>query len=61
MTKKKGFILEKIADMDNLRCADKETRLAGKGGRKIFPVDNVVIRRRSFDDGKSTYYFDENN
>lgn len=29
MTKKKGFILEKIADMDNLRCADKEAQ-AGK-------------------------------
>lgn len=42
--------------MDNLRCADKEARLAGKGGRQIFPVDIVVIRRRSFDDGKSTIF-----
>lgn len=31
MTKKKGFILEKIADMDNLRCADKEAQADGKG------------------------------
>ena len=26
---------------------------------KIFPVENVVIRRRSLSDGKSDYYFDE--
>lgn len=45
----------------NLKNVLDQARLAEKDGRKIFPVDNVVIRRRSFDDGKSTYYFDENN
>ena len=45
----------------NLKNVLDQARLAEKDGRQIFPVDNVVIRRRSFDEGKSTYYFDENN
>ena len=32
---------------------------AEKAGQKIFPVENVIIRKRSFGDGKSSYYFDE--
>ena len=34
-------------------------RDAEKAGQKIFPVENVIIRKRSFGDGKSTYYFEE--
>ena len=34
-------------------------RDAEKDGQKIFPVENVIIRKRSFGDGKSTYFFEE--
>ena len=34
-------------------------RDAEKAGQKIFPVENVIIRKRSFGDGKSTYFFEE--
>ena len=34
-------------------------RDAEKAGQKIFPVENVIIRMRSFGDGKSTYFFEE--
>lgn len=30
-----------------------------KKGNNIFPVDNVIIRRRALRDGKSDYYFEE--
>ncbi len=36
-----------------------QAREAEKAGQKIFPVENVIIRKRSFGDGKSSYYFDE--
>ena len=28
-------------------------------GQKIFPVENVIVKRRSLGDGKSAYYFEE--
>lgn len=34
-------------------------RDAEKAGQKIFPVENVIIRKRAFGDGKSSYYFEE--
>ena len=30
-----------------------------KKGEKIFPVDEVIIRRKQLSEGKSAYYFDE--
>ena len=36
-----------------------QARKAEQGGQKVFPVENVIIRKRSFGDGKSSYYFDE--
>ncbi len=36
-----------------------QARKAENEGKQIFPVENVIIRKRSFGDGKSTYYFDE--
>lgn len=36
-----------------------QAREAEKNGQKVFPVANVIIRKRSFGDGKSSYYFDE--
>ena len=36
-----------------------EIKEAEKNGQTIFPVENVIIRKRSFGDGKSSYYFDE--
>lgn len=85
MPKRKGYILDKIADMDNLRAADRycvlfdlngekkkfitncfnikdildQSRNAESEGKNIFPVENVIIKRRQLSDGKSTYYFDE--
>lgn len=36
-----------------------QARRAEEQGQSIFPVDNVIIRKRAFGDGKSSYYFDE--
>ena len=36
-----------------------QARRAEEQGQTIFPVDNVIIRKRAFGDGKSSYYFDE--
>lgn len=36
-----------------------QAKEAEKNGQTIFPVENVIIRKRSFGDGKSSYYFDE--
>lgn len=30
-----------------------------KSGTNVFPVENVIIRRRSLNDGKSDFYFEE--
>lgn len=48
-----------ITNCFNLKDVLDQAREAEEGGRKIFPVDNVVIRRRSLNDGKSAYYFEE--
>jgi len=37
----------------------KSAKEAEKTGRNIFPVENVVVRRRALRDGKSDYYFEE--
>lgn len=36
-----------------------QARQAEQRGQQIFPVENVIIRKRAFGDGKSSYYFDE--
>ena len=36
-----------------------QARKAEQGGQSVFPVENVIIRKRSFGDGKASYYFDE--
>ena len=41
MPKRKGFIIEQVADMDNLRAADKEAQAKGKAKR------NRYIRRHN--------------
>lgn len=59
-----------LFDLDGKRCKVitnsykikdvlDQSREAEKDGNKIFPVENVVIRRRSLAEGKSDYYFDE--
>lgn len=53
--KRVGYILERIAEINNLREADR----AENNGQKIFPVENVIVKRRSLGDGKSAYYFEE--
>lgn len=50
--KRVGYILERIAEINNLREAENN-------GQKIFPVENVIVKRRSLGDGKSAYYFEE--
>ncbi|MDD4515111.1 hypothetical protein [Massilibacteroides sp.] len=37
----------------------KSAKEAEKAGKEIFPVEDVVIRRRALRDGKSDYYFEE--
>jgi len=39
--------------LDQARQMEQET------GNKVFPVSNVIIKRRPLGDGKSAYYFDE--
>ena len=39
--------------LDQARQMEKDT------GRKIFPVENVIIKRRPLGDGKSAYFFEE--
>lgn len=51
-SKRAGYILERIAEINNLREAENN-------GQKIFPVENVIVKRRSLGDGKSAYYFEE--
>lgn len=36
-----------------------QAREAERNGQQIFPVEGVIVRKRSFGDGKSSYYFDE--
>lgn len=36
-----------------------QARQAEQKGQQIFPVENVIIRKRAFGDGKISYYFDE--
>jgi hypothetical protein len=38
---------------------NEKGREAEKEGAKIFPVENVIVKRRQLSDGKYTYYFDE--
>lgn len=48
-----------ITNCFNIKDILDQSRAAEKNGRKIFPVDNVIIKRKQLGDGKSTYYFDE--
>ena len=40
-------------------CYNLKDVLAENNGQKIFPVENVIVKRRSLGDGKSAYYFEE--
>ena len=48
-----------ITNCYNLKDVLDQARIAEKDGQKIFPVENVIIKRRSLGDGKSAYYFEE--
>ena len=48
-----------ITNCFNLKDILDQAKAAEESGEKIFPVKDVVIRRRNLNDGKSTYYFDE--
>ncbi len=48
------FITGAISLKDTL----KRAREAEKTGKKIFPVENVVVKRKHLGDGKTSYYFD---
>lgn len=37
-----------------------QAREAENNGQKIFPVENVIVKRRSLGDGKSAYYLKNN-
>jgi hypothetical protein len=47
-----------ITNCFNLKDILDQARKAEKTGKKIFPVENVVIKRRQLSEGKSAYYFD---
>ncbi len=48
------FLTGSISLKDTLIRAREEE----KKGNKIFPVENVVVKRKSLGDGKISYYFD---
>lgn len=48
-----------ITNCFNIKDILDQSRNAESEGRNIFPVENVIIKRRQLSDGKSTYYFDE--
>lgn len=48
-----------ITNCYNLKDVLDQVREAENNGQKIFPVENVIVKRRSLGDGKSAYYFDE--
>lgn len=48
-----------ITNCFNLKDVLDQSRAAEDAGEDIFPVEDVVIRRRQLNDGKSTYFFDE--
>ena len=47
-----------ITNAYNIKTVLDASRKAEAKGQKIFPVDNVVVKRKSLGDGKCTYYFD---
>lgn len=49
---------KKFFDVKETRLMD-QAREAENNGQKIFPVENVIVKRRSLGDGKSAYYFEE--
>ena len=48
-----------ITNCYNIKDILDQARQAESEGAKIFPVDNVIVKRRQLSDGKYTYYFDE--
>lgn len=43
----------------NIKNILDQAKAAEANGQKIFPVENVIVRKKSLGDGKSSYYFDE--
>lgn len=48
-----------ITNCYNLKDVLDQAREAENNGQKIFPVENVIVKRRSLGDGKGAYYFEE--
>jgi len=48
-----------ITNCYNLKDVLDQAREAETEERKVFPVHDVVVKRRSLGDGKSAYYFEE--
>lgn len=48
-----------ITNSFNIKDILDQARQAEQEGKKIFPVHNVVIKRKPLSDGKHGYYFDE--
>lgn len=49
-----------ITNCYNLKDVLDQAREAENNGQKIFPVENVIVKRRSLGDGKSAYYLKNN-
>jgi len=48
-----------LTSSGNIKYVLDQAREQEKKGTKIFPVDNVVVKRKSYGDGKYMYIFDE--
>lgn len=48
-----------ITNCFNIKDVLDQASEAEKRGSKVFPVDDVRVKRRSLGDGKSAYYFEE--
>ena len=55
----KGQRFKFITNCFNIKDVLDQAREAETETKKVFPVSNVVVKRRSLSDGKSVYYFEE--
>lgn len=54
-----GIQYKFITNCYNIKDILDQAREQEKEGNKVFPVEDVVIKRRNIKDNKSTYYFEE--
>ncbi len=57
--KQNGQRFKFVTNCFNIKDVLDQAREAENNGQRVFPVKDVIIKRRSLGDGKSAYYFEE--